>query len=212
MSKTSTAIAIATAGGVLAVGVAGAATAAQGAPAADTTKTQAAGKVKAQKKAAKAAAVRAMKHQLKTLPGGKKLPLNKYYVGAGWGHSSGPHAGRNHKGLDFAARSGSPIYAVTDGKVAMARPYYGYGNLVIIKTPTGKRVLYAHQSKLMVKKGQTVKAGQQIGKVGSTGHSTGPHLHLEVRTDKDRAFNPSKWLDVSKSNLNSRAHKLDKLR
>ena len=219
MSKTTTTIALATAGGLVAVGVAGAATAAQAAPATETAgqATTAASQGKSEKKSisaqAKRAKVAAMKRQLKTLPGGeKKLPLNKYYVGAGWGHSSGPHAGRNHKGLDFAAGSGSPIMSVTDGKVAMARSYYGYGNLVIVKTPTGKRVLYAHQSKLLVKRGQTVKSGQVIGKVGSTGQSTGPHLHLEVRTDKDRAFNPAKFLDVSKGNLNQRAHQLNKLR
>lgn len=213
MSKTTTTIALATAGGLVAASVAGAATAAQGASNADTATATATKRDKAVKAQAQKAKAAAMKRQLKTLPGGaKKLPLNKYYVGAGWGHSSGPHAGRNHKGLDFAARSGSPIMAVTDGKVVMARPYYGYGNLVIVKTPTGKRVLYAHQSRMLVKRGQTVKAGQVIGKVGSTGHSTGPHLHLEVRTDKDRAFNPTKFLRVGKANLNKRAHQLNKLR
>ena len=221
MSKTATTIAIATAGGVLAVGVAGAATAAQAAPAAESTsavagKSDSAPKSKAAtttSKQAKAARVAALKHQLKTLPGGtKKLPLNNFRISSGWGHSSGPHAGRNHKGQDFAAGTGAPIYSVTNGKVAMARSYYGYGNLVIIKTPSGKRVLYAHQSKIMVKKGQTVRAGQQIGKVGSTGHSTGPHLHFETRTAKDRAFDPIKFLGASKANLQQRANKLSKLR
>lgn len=224
MSKTATTIAIATAGGVLAVGVAGAATAAQAAPAADShaavagtsgnTPTSPKSKAAtATSRQAKAARVAAMKRQLKTLPGGTmRLPLNKFRISSGWGHSSGPHAGRNHKGQDFAAGTGAPIYSVTNGRVAMARPYYGYGNLVIIKTPSGKRVLYAHQSKIMVKKGQTVRAGQQIGKVGSTGHSTGPHLHFETRTAKDRAFDPIKFLGVSKSNLQQRANKLSKLR
>ena len=215
MSTTTTAIAIATAGGLAAVGIAGAATTAQAGPAAQTAVSKSEGaKAKGNRAAtAKAKQVRAaaMRRQLMTLPDSKRLPLKSYYVGAGWGHSSGPHAGRNHKGFDFAARSGSPIHSVSDGKVVMARPYYGYGNLVIVRTPTGKRVLYAHQSKILVKRGQPVRAGQVIGRVGSTGHSTGPHLHLETRSANDRAFDPQKFLGVSKYTLNNRAHKLARL-
>ena len=113
---------------------------------------------------------------------------------------------------DLSARTGTPIYSVTDGTVAMARSYYGYGNLVIIKTPTGKRLLYAHQSRILVKKGKQVAAGEMIGRVGSTGYSTGPHLHFEVRTDKDRAFDPTKFLGVGKAQLQKRANLLDRLR
>lgn len=216
MSTTTTAIAIATAGGLAAVGIAGATATAQAGPAAQTTVAKAEGASnKGNNKAAtaKAKQVRAaaMRRQLMRLPGDKRLPLKTYYVGAGWGHSSGPHAGRHHNGFDFAARSGTPIHSVTDGKVVMARSYYGYGNLVIVRTPSGKRVLYAHQSRIMVKRGQPVKAGQVIGRVGSTGHSTGPHLHFETRSARDRAFDPQKFLGVSKTNLNKRAHQLSKL-
>lgn len=210
---------------VLVAGVAGAAAAAQESPqptptapakpsAANAGQTKVSEKTAARSRAeARAAAIAAKKRSLKTLPGGeKKLPLNRYRVGAGWGHSSGPHAGRNHKGLDFAAPSGAPIYSVTDGKVVMARSYYGYGNLVVVKTPTGKRVLYAHQSKMMVKRGEQVRAGEQIGKVGSTGYSTGPHLHFETRTAKDRAYNPLKFLSASKAGLQKRSNQLTRLR
>ncbi len=211
MSPTTTAIAIATAGGLAAVGMAGATAAQAGpvTPAATVTKAENKGKAASAK--AKQARVAALRRQLTTLPGDKKLPLRKYSVGAGWGHSSGPHAGRHHNGFDFSARSGAPIRSVSDGKVAMARSYYGYGKLTIIRTPTGKRVLYAHQSKILVKRGQSVTAGQLIGRVGSTGYSTGPHLHFETRSARDRAFDPQKFLGVSKTKLNQRAHQLRKL-
>ncbi len=217
MSKT--ALALATASGVLTAGVAATATAAPtteptSTPAATPRPTASPGVSAARTPAqTKAAAVAARKRELKILPGGDhRLPLNKFRVGAGWGDSRGPHAGRNHKGLDFAAPTGAPIYSVTDGKVILARSYYGFGNLVIVKTPTGKRVLYGHQSHIAVKKGQTVRPGTLIGKVGSTGYSTGPHLHFETRTAKDRAFNPLKFLSASKSGLQQRSNKLAKLR
>ncbi len=215
MSTTTTkTLASAGAAVVLVAGVAGAAAAAQESPQPTAARATVSKKATAQSKSeARAAAVAAKKRSLKTLPGGeKKLPLNRYRIGAGWGHSSGPHAGRNHKGLDFAAPSGAPIYSVTAGKVVMARSYYGYGNLVVVKTPTGKRVLYAHQSKMMVKRGEQVRAGEQIGRVGSTGYSTGPHLHFETRTAKDRAYNPLKFLSASKSGLQQRSNQLARLR
>lgn len=212
MSTKNTAIAIATVGGLAAMGIAGATATAQAEPAAPAVSGKAeSGKSKASAAKAKQARATAMRRQLMTLPGDKRLPLKKYYVGAGWGHSSGPHAGRHHNGFDFAARTGTPIHSATEGKVVMARPYYGYGNLVIVRTPSGNRVLYAHQSRIMVKRGQPVKAGQVIGRVGSTGHSTGPHLHFETRSKRDRAFDPQKFLGVSKANLNKRAYKLSKL-
>lgn len=210
MPTTSTTLAAATAAGVLAVGLAGSAAATPGAPAADSSQSDkpAAASAKAAKEARRQALIR----RAYTLPGDRRLPLRTFDVGAGWGHSSGPHAGRNHKGLDLSARSGTPIYSVTDGVVVMARSYYGYGNLVVVKTPTGKRLLYAHQSKMLVRKGKQVSAGDRIGRVGSTGYSTGPHLHFEVRTDKDRAYDPTKFLGVGKAQLQKRANVLDRLR
>ncbi len=85
--------------------------------------------------------------------------------------------------VDLAAPIGTPTYAAAAGRVIIARYGWngGYGNYIVIQHPNGTKTLYAHHSKLLVKAGQKVKKGQQIGKVGSTGHSTGPHLHFEVR-------------------------------
>ncbi len=85
--------------------------------------------------------------------------------------------------IDMAAPVGTPIYAAASGRVIIARYGWngGYGNYVVIQHPNGTKTLYAHASKLYVKTGQKVKRGQRIAAVGSTGHSTGPHLHFEVR-------------------------------
>ena len=87
----------------------------------------------------------------------------------------------DHKGLDVGAPMGTPIQAVKDGKVVFAGDGGGYGNLVVLQHGDGTFSKYAHQSKLNVQVGQDVKAGDVIGAVGSTGNSTGPHLHFEVR-------------------------------
>ncbi|HEV7826735.1 MAG TPA: M23 family metallopeptidase [Mycobacteriales bacterium] len=105
----------------------------------------------------------------------------------------GPRWGTQHKGLDIGATTGTPIRAVGEGTVRLARWYGGYGNAVIIDHANGVSTLYGHASELDVKPGQRVTAGQLIGKVGSTGDSTGPHLHLEVRV-KDRQIDPQPWL------------------
>ena len=214
MTKTSTTIASAAAAGVLAVGVAGAATAAQGAPAASTNQSVTASNavIAQSSKAAKASKARAMKRSLVSLPAGKKLPIRDFTVSSGFGNSTGPHAGREHAGIDLSARTGTPIYAATNGKVVLARSYYGYGNLVMIKAKGGGKTLYAHQSKILVKKGERVTAGEKIGKVGSTGHSTGPHLHFEVRTKNDRPTPPLRYLGIGPKTLMKIEKKLDRLR
>ncbi len=86
-----------------------------------------------------------------------------------------------HSGLDFSAPQGTPIYATADGVVKLAgNRGNGYGNYVVINHSYGYETLYAHQYRIKVKAGQRVKRGEQIGWVGSTGKSTGPHLHYEV--------------------------------
>ncbi|MGE5328150.1 MAG: murein hydrolase activator EnvC family protein [Deltaproteobacteria bacterium] len=86
-----------------------------------------------------------------------------------------------HTGVDIWASSGTDIVAVSDGTVIMADWFGGYGKTVIIDHGSGKSTLYAHTSKILVSEGAEVKAGKKIAEVGSTGLSTGPHLHFEVR-------------------------------
>ena len=86
----------------------------------------------------------------------------------------------NHRGIDIYCPSGSPVYAGADGVVEIAGWNDSYGNYVVISHGSGYTTLYAHNSYLLVKKGQKVTRGQQIAKSGSTGNSSGPHLHLEI--------------------------------
>ena len=98
-----------------------------------------------------------------------------------------------HKGLDIAATSGTPIKAVADGTVTFAGYSGAYGYLVKINHGEGFESWYAHASKLYVSSGEMVKAGDSISAVGSTGNSTGPHLHLELRID-GKPVNPQGYI------------------
>ena len=98
---------------------------------------------------------------------------------------------RPHHGTDFGARRGTPLLAVNDGKVIFSGRMGGYGKVIKIKHPGGYMSLYAHQSRLRVKRGQMVKKGQIIGYVGSTGRSTGPHLHFGLKKN-------GRWIDPMK--------------
>jgi murein DD-endopeptidase MepM/ murein hydrolase activator NlpD len=95
----------------------------------------------------------------------------------------GPRWGKMHKGTDISAPYGSPILAAGQGKVIFSGWETGYGKLVIVDHGKGIKTKYGHCSSLMVAVGQAVQQGQIIGHVGSTGHSTGPHLHYEVVRD-----------------------------
>ena len=95
----------------------------------------------------------------------------------------GPRWGQMHRGTDFAAKKGSPIYATADGVVTKAEWWGGYGRVVYIKHAFGIETRYAHMAKIRVKKGQRVSRGQRIGDMGNSGKSTGTHLHYEVRVD-----------------------------
>jgi len=98
-----------------------------------------------------------------------------------------------HTGIDISASSGTTIIAVSGGTVIMADWFGGYGKAVIIDHGSGKSTLYAHTSKILVSEGEEVKAGQKIAEVGSTGLSTGPHLHFEVR-EKGTPVNPLNYV------------------
>jgi len=111
----------------------------------------------------------------------------------------GPRWGRMHKGIDIAAPTGTPIYAAADGVVVSAGwNRGGYGKLVDIRHADGTLTRYAHNSKILVRKGQRVQQGQTISKMGSTGFSTGPHLHFEIRKGGTKAVNPIAFLPPRK--------------
>lgn len=106
--------------------------------------------------------------------------------------------GRMHKGIDIDLRRGDPVVAAFDGKVRVAKNSGGFGNVVIIMHPNGLETVYAHLSKMKVKPGQVVLSGQPIGLGGSTGLSSGPHLHFEVRY-KGQAVNPENIVSLNES-------------
>ena len=98
-----------------------------------------------------------------------------------------------HTGLDIAARSGTPIRAALGGLVKFVGWKGGYGRTVIVEHPNGYETLYGHCSKILVDRGQTVKRGERIANVGSTGVTTGPHVHFEVKKNGKR-MNPERAL------------------
>lgn len=122
-------------------------------------------------------------------------PLEKYKVTSGFGPRKRPTAGAttNHRGVDLAAPMGTPIYATHSGTVVFSGWSNGYGYHVVIDGPNGLQTFYGHNSRNTVKTGQKVQQGQLIGYVGSTGVSTGPHLHYEVRIN-GRHVNPAGYL------------------
>lgn len=93
------------------------------------------------------------------------------------------HTRKGHAGLDIAAPQGAPVVAAAAGRVERAGPAGTYGNLVVVRHPDGSETRYAHLSAIGVRVGDEVAAGAPLGQVGSTGRSTGPHLHFEVRRD-----------------------------
>ncbi len=105
--------------------------------------------------------------------------------------------GRMHNGTDFAASHGTPIYATADGVIYSAGWGQGYGKLVKIQHAFGIETRYAHMSEILVKVGQRVSRGQQIGAMGNTGRSTGTHLHYEVRVG-GKAVNPMTYIKAAK--------------
>jgi murein DD-endopeptidase MepM/ murein hydrolase activator NlpD len=105
----------------------------------------------------------------------------------------GQRRGRHHDGIDIPAVTGTHIVASATGNVIVSGWMRGYGKVIVIKHDDGYHTVYAHNSKHFVKKGQRVSQGEVIGKVGSTGRSTGPHLHFEIRR-KNRVRNPAFYL------------------
>jgi murein DD-endopeptidase MepM/ murein hydrolase activator NlpD len=127
------------------------------------------------------------------VPGGR--PVVQGWISSYFGGRTDPFSGRNafHRGLDFAGRAGSQVVAVASGVVTFSKDRFGYGRTVEINHGNGYVTRYAHNQKALVKVGDTVQKGQAIALMGSTGRSTGPHLHFEVLRN-GRAVDPLRFV------------------
>ena len=125
-------------------------------------------------------------------------PANVGHMSSGFGYRSDPFNGRGafHAGLDFAAPYGAPIYAAASGRVSFAGIKQGYGNCIEVDHGNGLVTRYAHMSRFVAAIGRQVDAGDMIGAIGSTGRSTGPHLHFEVHIN-GRPVNPRPFLEAA---------------
>ena len=132
---------------------------------------------------------------LVSVPSLRPVAMTTTNFTSGFGVRSDPfrHSAAMHAGIDLAGPIGTPIYATADGVVSKAGWGNGYGNMVQISHGAGMETRYGHMSRLMVVSNTRVRRGQLIGLMGSTGRSTGSHLHYEVRID-GRAVNPIPYL------------------
>jgi murein DD-endopeptidase MepM/ murein hydrolase activator NlpD len=130
------------------------------------------------------------------------LPADGGIITSGFGYRSDPFTGGGafHPGLDFRGAYGAPIHAAADGTVSFVGQIRGYGNVVEVSHGNGLVTRYAHMSHTVATIGQKVAAGDVIGKIGSTGRSTGPHLHFEVRLN-DSVVNPRQFLEKARDVL-----------
>jgi murein DD-endopeptidase MepM/ murein hydrolase activator NlpD len=137
----------------------------------------------------------ALERSVSTLP--QALPASLQYISSGFGYRADPFTGGGamHTGLDFRGPYGAPIYAAAKGTVSFVGVHSGYGNCVEIDHGNGLITRYAHMSGFRTQIGKAVLPGEVIGLIGSTGRSTGPHLHFEVRIN-DRAVNPRPFLEA----------------
>lgn len=126
------------------------------------------------------------------------MPLMGARMSSGYGMRNHPVLGgmRGHKGVDLAAPTGTPVYATADGYVSKADWFSSYGKYISIEHGASLQTRFAHLSDMVVSAGDKVKKGDLIGYVGSTGRSTGPHLHYEVRVD-GVAVDPSPYMVAS---------------
>jgi murein DD-endopeptidase MepM/ murein hydrolase activator NlpD len=124
------------------------------------------------------------------------LPMASYDLSAGFG-LTGPMWEAEHGGQDFSAGAGEPLVAVARGVVSEVAYAGPYGLRTILELPDGTEVWYCHQTDATVAVGQQVDVADVIGSVGSTGNSTGPHLHLEVRPAGGSPVDPMAWLDAA---------------
>jgi murein DD-endopeptidase MepM/ murein hydrolase activator NlpD len=129
----------------------------------------------------------------RVMPSGR--PVEDGWLSSKYGKRNDPFSGKQefHKGLDFAGKKGSEVIVVGDGVVTWAGKRSGYGNLVEVSHGNGYVTRYGHNQKHLVKVGDTVRKGQQIALMGSTGRSTGPHVHFEVMRD-GKTVNPARYI------------------
>ena len=125
-------------------------------------------------------------------------PIDSGYITSGYGSRTDPFTGlrTTHPGIDFAAAEGAQVHAVASGIVTEAATANGYGELIEINHGNGYRTRYGHNSKLLVKIGDRVLKGQPIALIGSTGRSTGPHVHFELVMNGN-VVNPGQYLDAT---------------
>jgi murein DD-endopeptidase MepM/ murein hydrolase activator NlpD len=119
-----------------------------------------------------------------------RLPINTYVLTSDFGW----RWGRLHAGEDFAAPVGTDLLSMSTGTVTFAGQQSGYGNMVKIRYWDGTTSYYAHMSRTSVTEGEGVEPGEVVGQSGNTGHSTGPHLHLEIHPDDGAAVDPLPWM------------------
>lgn len=138
-----------------------------------------------------------MSHKIKSKLLPTIQPVNASYNASGFGWRFDPFTGRNafHEGIDFAAATGTPIVAAAGGVVIAAEYHHQFGNMIEIDHGNDIVTRYAHASRLLTKVGDIVKRGQHVADIGSTGRSTGPHLHFEVLV-KGVQQDPHKFLSA----------------
>ena len=149
------------------------------------------------------ARIAARQKNLQELPSLWPVEGNLGYITTYFGASTNPFTGLpySHKGLDIAnARQGDPVIATADGMVVTAGYDSSYGNMVIIQHPNGYYTRYGHMQSLSVRKGQVVKKGARIGKIGNTGLSAGAHVHYEVLIG-GQLFDPLEYIDLPRGRM-----------
>jgi murein DD-endopeptidase MepM/ murein hydrolase activator NlpD len=122
-------------------------------------------------------------------------PVNKGWMSSGYGKRTDPFKGKksHHRGVDFAGKPGTEVVAVAAGVVIRSKKVPDFGNVVEIRHADGYSTLYAHNQKNLVKKGDVVSKGETIALLGSTGRSSGPHVHFEVHRN-GKIVNPLRFV------------------